>query len=170
MGAQLEVRDGVADDAGALTRLLNEIIAAGGTTAMEEPLTPSRFVDVFMTGADCLACFVALDGEFGRPVGFQALARHPDLPDDWADIASFAQIRPKRPGVGSALFAQTARRARDLGLSAINATIRADNVGGLAYYGKMGFEPYRTLAAAPLKDGTPVDRVFKRYLVDTPKT
>ena len=55
--------------------------------------------------------------------------------------------------------------AQDLGLKAINATIRADNVSGLAYYTKMGFETYHRVKQVPLSDSTPVDRVKKRYVV-----
>jgi ribosomal protein S18 acetylase RimI-like enzyme len=65
--------------------------------------------------------------------------------------------------VGSALFAATRERARSLGLTAINATIRADNVGGLAFYQKIGFLDHSVTRAIPLKDGRPVDRVNKRF-------
>jgi len=66
-------------------------------------------------------------------------------------------------GVGTALFAATVVRAREVGLTAINATIRADNKGGLAFYTKMGFETYGIARGVPLRDGTPIDRVSKRY-------
>lgn len=66
-------------------------------------------------------------------------------------------------GVATALFATTTAQARELGLSAINATIRADNVSGLAFYSKMGVEDCGIAKQLPLKDGTPVDRISKRY-------
>ena len=46
---------------------------------------------------------------------------------------------------------------------AINGQIRADNVPGLAYYTKIGFQTYRTIEAVPLRGGRPVDRIYKRY-------
>jgi hypothetical protein len=46
---------------------------------------------------------------------------------------------------------------------AVNATIRADNHSGLPYYEKMGFTTYKIVEAAPLKNGTPVDRICKKY-------
>ena len=49
------------------------------------------------------------------------------------------------------------------GREAINATIRADNAGGLAFYTKQGFVDYGVTPAVPLADGTPVDRVHKRF-------
>ena len=67
--------------------------------------------------------------------------------------------------VGTALFAATRARANLLRLAAINATIRADNCGGLAYYFKMGFVAYGVDTAVPLSDATPVDRIHKRYML-----
>jgi GNAT superfamily N-acetyltransferase len=99
----------------------------------------------------------------GVALGFQALVRNPDLPAAWGDIATFTRREPRRPGVGSALFGATRRAARELGLEAINATIRADNYAGIPYYEKMGFQTYSVAAGIPLLDGTPVDRVSKVY-------
>ncbi len=65
--------------------------------------------------------------------------------------------------MGSALFAATRERARQIGLSAINASIRADNIGGLTFYGKMGFMDHSVVPGVALKDGGRVDRVSKRF-------
>lgn len=159
----IEVRDAARGDAADLAELLNAIIAQGGTTALEKPFTPERLADAYLVGPDVICCFVAVDRATGRLEGFQTLGRYPTLPDDVGDIGTFARIGGKQRGVGSALFAATRERARRLGLAAINATIRADNAGGLAFYGKMGFEDHSVTPAAPLKDGRPVDRVNKRF-------
>ncbi len=159
--ARPSVRPAHGGDAPALCRLLNAIIRIGGTTAYETPLETAEFAEHFLTGPRVLCCFVAEDAE-GAPCGFQALETNPELPEGWGDIATFARPEPKLPGVGTALFAATRARARALGLIAINATIRADNAGGLAYYARMGFEDYRVAKAVPLADGTPVDRISKR--------
>ncbi|MBB3523614.1 ribosomal protein S18 acetylase RimI-like enzyme [Rhizobium sp. BK456] len=68
--------------------------------------------------------------------------------------------------VGSALFPATLAAAEAFGLEFINATIRADNISGLGYYAKMGFETYDRVAQVPLQDGMPVDRITKRYSVN----
>jgi L-amino acid N-acyltransferase YncA len=158
----IHVRPATPRDIAALCDLLNVIIGIGGTTAMEQPLTEAQFDDYFVGGGACLSCLVAEDPDRGV-LGFQALVRSPDLPGDWADIGTFAKAEPKTPGVGTALFAGTRTRAADLGVATINATIRADNVGGLAYYEKMGFRTYRTLEGVKLRDGRPVDRILKKY-------
>jgi L-amino acid N-acyltransferase YncA len=61
------------------------------------------------------------------------------------------------------LFAMTCNRARALGLLAINASIRADNAGGLAFYQKQGFIDHDIIKGVPLKSGMRVDRIVKRY-------
>jgi ribosomal protein S18 acetylase RimI-like enzyme len=68
-----------------------------------------------------------------------------------------------RGGVGSALFEETKKAARAAGVRTIDATIRADNTGGLAFYTRMGFVDYDRRVGVPLKNGTPVDRVRKRF-------
>jgi L-amino acid N-acyltransferase YncA len=164
--SRIEVRDAARGDAPELAELLNAIIAQGGTTALEGPFTPQRLAEAYLQGPTVHCCFVAVDRGTGRLEGFQTLGRYPGLPDDVGDIGTFARIDGKQRGVGSALFAATCDRARRLGLSAINATIRADNAGGLAFYEKLGFVDHSVTAAAPLRDGRPVDRVNKRFSLD----
>ncbi|MFD2264699.1 GNAT family N-acetyltransferase [Lacibacterium aquatile] len=161
MPSDLHVRLAVPSDAPALTRLINPIIKAGGTTAIEEILSDADLSDYFIAGSEVLFCHL-VEAE-GEVVGFQALCRDSDLPATWGDIATFARLEHKIPGVGTALFSRTIQAARDQRLTALNAQIRADNVPGLAYYTKMGFVTYRTLEAVPLRDGRPVDRILKRY-------
>ena len=162
----IAVRPAVSADAPELAELLNAIIARGGTTALEEAFTPERLDATYLTGPGVLSCVVAVDSESGRLEGFQTLIREAHLPDDWGDIGTFARVDGTQRGVGSALFAATSERARALGLAALNAEIRADNVGGLAFYAKMGFEDYKVDRAVPLADGTPMDRIDKRYPLD----
>ena len=156
------VRQATAADAVLMGAILNPITAAGGTTAIEQLLSEAEIREWFITGEHCLACSVAEDDE-GRMLGFQALERHSELPEHWADIATFACSPPRPSGVGVALFASTLEQAACAGIQYINATIRADNIKGLAYYAKLGFETYDVRHGVPLRDGTPVDRIFKRF-------
>jgi len=157
---RLTVRPVMPQDAAELADLLNAIIARGGTTAFETPFTPEALAQSCLIGPGVHCCFVAeIDG---RIAGFQWLATKPFLPAHIGDIATFTRIGSTQSGIGSALFAATIARARELGLTAINATIRADNVGGLAFYSRMGFVDHELVPAVPLNDGTPVDRIRKR--------
>ena len=157
------VRPVTSADAPELAKLLNAIIARGGTTALEQPFTPERLDQTYLTGPGVLSCVVAVDSASGLLEGFQTVVRDSDLPKGWGDIATFARVDGIQRGIGSALFAVTRKNAHALGLVAINAEIRADNTGGLTFYGKMGFEDYRVDPAIPLRDGTQVDRMHKRY-------
>ncbi|WFU06871.1 GNAT family N-acetyltransferase (plasmid) [Rhizobium sp. CB3171] len=157
----MHIRTAVIADAEELCSLLNEIIRTGGTTALETPLSATEFAEWFIDGEFALACHVA---EHDRLlVGFQSLSLYGDPPKGFVDIATFARANPNISGVGSALFPATRATAEELGFEFINATIRADNLRGLAYYTKMGFEDYDRLIKVPLLDGRPVDRVKKRF-------
>jgi len=109
-------------------------------------------------------CFLAETPQ-GEALGFQTLVASSELPKGWADIGTFTRRVPRVPGVGTKLFEHTTSAARTLGLVAINATIRSDNHGGIAYYEKIGFEPKSVTKGVPLKDGTPVDRISKAYFL-----
>lgn len=163
----LAVRPVTSADAPALADLLNAVIAAGGTTALQDPYTPEALDAAFLTGPNVHCCFVAED-EDGTLLGFQTLGRYPGLPEDVGDIGTFALVGGTQRGIGSALFAETSKRAAELGLSVINATIRGDNTGGLAFYTKQGFVDHGVTEGVPLKDGTPVDRVHKRFALAAP--
>ena len=158
-----EVRPVRQVDAHELSTLLNQIIARGGTTALEEPLEPSALDSTMLTGPDVICCFVATERSTGRLIGFQTLEKSNRLPDEVGDIGTFARVGLTQKGVGSALFNVMRAAARSRGLTAINATIRADNRGGLAFYDRMGFVDHEISRAVPLKDGTAADRISKRY-------
>lgn len=161
------VRPAAPADAAAMAELINSVIARGGTTAYEEPFDAARMDAEYISLPQIVCCFVAEDD--GEIIGFQGLMRSFDpedpLPDNWATIGTFARVGLTQRGVGSALFARTLMAARDAGIKVMDATIRADNAGGLAFYTRQGFVDYDRLVGVPLKDGTPMDRVRKRFEV-----
>ncbi|MFZ4382771.1 MAG: GNAT family N-acetyltransferase [Sandarakinorhabdus sp.] len=161
VNASINVRPVAAGDAEQLAALLNAIIARGGTTAFETPFTPAHLSQSYLVGPTVHCCFVAEAG--GALLGFQTLGTQPFLPADIGDIATFTRLGGTQRGIGSALFAATGQRARELGLTAINATIRGDNVGGLAFYSRLGFVDHEVVPAVPLNDGTRVDLIRKRF-------
>lgn len=142
--------------------LLNEIIRIGGTTAFMTEFDAPGFAAAFLTDDRVICCHVAVDSG-GNVAAFQWLGVNNQLPQDCADIASFARQSNPLRGAGRALFPVTAQAARDKGYAQINATIRADNTPGLGYYAAMGFEDFSVTKYVPLSDGTLVDRVSKRF-------
>lgn len=160
----LTTRCATSNDAEAMASLINEIIAIGGATAIETPFTRASMDHDFVSGPHVISCIVAeQDGEL---LGFQVLlgsTEEEPIPDGWGSIGTYARVGRTGGGTGSALFEATKQAARAAGLHAIDATIRADNTGGLTFYSRMGFVDYDRRIGVPLKDGTRVDRVRKRY-------
>ena len=157
-------RPAMPNDAAALADILNEIIRSGGTTAHQSEFTPDRLARHYIEREGIISCTVAeLNGEVA---GFQALM-WPDeegqpFPDGWAIIATFVDEKAAGNGVGRTLFKGTQVAAASEGVKTIDATIRADNAGGLAYYNSLGFADYDVLRAIPLRDGRKIDRIRKR--------
>ncbi|MEY3004093.1 MAG: hypothetical protein RLZZ491_1269 [Pseudomonadota bacterium] len=152
--APLDTRD--------MADLLNQIIVVGGTTARTQTVCADEFLPLLAARAS--ACHVA---EVGAEImGFQYIEPHAALPPGVADISTFVRRGKTGQGIGSALFEATAQAARDLGYRWINATIRADNTGGLIYYQSRGFRDWRHLSDQRLANGMRVDKVCKRYDLD----
>ena len=169
----ITLRPAAPEDAGTLCALLNPIIAAGATTAHRTAFDEGRMIAHYIAPARGAACTTAWEGD--RLMGFQALEwADPDwkgwdpVPADWGLIATFVADGARGRGIGRTLFAATLAAARVAGMVAIDATIRADNVPGLAYYSRIGFVDYDRVTGVPLSDGTPVDRIRKRYLLAAP--
>ncbi|MEM7520819.1 MAG: GNAT family N-acetyltransferase [Pseudomonadota bacterium] len=149
-------------DHGDMARLLNEIIAEGGTTALTRPVTAEDLAEWMAFAPDKSAWHVALDAQ-EKVVGFQWIEPKAELPAEAIDIATFVQIGQTGLGIGSKLFEATKTAARALGCKWINANIRADNEGGLIYYQSRGFQDYGRLEGYELADGEIVDKRLKRY-------
>ncbi len=155
----MTIRKGTPADAVQIVPLLQEIVDAGGTTAFEGTV-PLDFLADILDGSTSRAVVHVADVD-GEVLGFQYFFPHDDDPEETATIATFAKLGGTQRGIGSALFSATRKAAKAFGYSQIDATIRADNLGGLAYYARMGFVDHHVRRAVPLKDGTPVDRVTK---------
>ena len=168
--SQIKLRPATSEDADRLAALLNQIIKTGGTTAHLHPFDRERLLNHYLAPPSAISCFVAEVG--GTIAGFQALEWSdpnwpgPDsLPTDWALIASFVDADFQGRGIGKALFTKTLAAAQSAGARCIDATIRADNQGGLAFYTSLGFTDYSRLRDIPLSDGTLVDQIRKMLIV-----
>ena len=135
--------------------LLNEIIALGGTTAHQSPTSVEAVRPI--AGLELLAAMVAEDQ--GRVIGWQSV----EMWQAEAHGGTFVQPGTQAKGVGAAMFAMTREVVRLAGVRAIIASIRADNVPGLAYYGRMGFVEFARDPEFALNDGRVVGRVHWRF-------
>lgn len=154
------IRPATSADAGAMADLLNAIIAIGGTTAHQSPKSVEQVRSDYIAGPGTISCFVA-ESE-GLVVGFQALGQWAGLPDGWGDIGTFVAPGLQAKGTGAALFKATREAAKHAGLTVLNATIRADNIPGLAYYTRIGFVDYAHDPEWSLKDGRKTGRISRR--------
>jgi L-amino acid N-acyltransferase YncA len=161
----MHIRRAGALDAGPMADLLNAIIRKGGTTALTKPVTRDDLAAKMTAHAGRNAWHLVED-DSGHVMGFQWVAPHDRLPPEACDIATFVEIGQTQLGIGSSLFDASRRAATDLGYHWINATIRADNTGGLAYYQSRGFEPYALQKGVALEDGTLVDKISTRFALD----
>lgn len=151
----LTARPTIEADLPALADLFNHTVRVGGTTAHEEEWDVETFKRYYFDDPDMVHTVLNDD----TPIGFQAVfAKDETL----LSIGSFTDQRNIVRGAGSVMFKATREAAKQAGYAFIDAKIRADNVPGLAYYTKMGFEDYKVDKGVPLEDGTPMDRITKR--------
>jgi len=160
----VHIRRGTPLDWPGTARLLNDIISAGGTTALTKPMLPDDLGAWLEADAEISAWHVAETR--GEIVGFQWIGPYPGLPPEACEIGTFVRIGQTGLGIGSKLFEATKKAARRLGYVWIDAEIRADNEGGLIYYQSRGFRRYGLKEGLVLEDGTVVNKVLKRFDLD----
>ena len=151
------LRRPTAADAPAMARLLNEIIAIGGTTAHQHPKSAEAVREDYIDGPDVSTSVLAEDQ--GRIIGFQSVGL-------WLGemhIGTFVQPGLQAKGVGAAMFVETCAQARAAGLREIHAAIRADNVPGLAFYKRIGFVDVGHDPDFALDDGRVIGRVLRKF-------
>lgn len=143
------IRTAHKQDVDGMTTVLNEIISIGGTTAHNRSFDHDRILDVFISPPRKISCYIACEGN--HVIGFQALewadpnwtGENP-LPQDWAIISTYVKQSYHGRRIGRELFVETLSDARAAGVRCIDATIRRENVGGLAFYASLGFLDYKT--------------------------
>ena len=155
------VRPALLEDAPEMVSLINASSAQGGTTAHQTAFDDNRMIGHYLAPKLIISCQVAHEGD--ALLGFQSVKwpSSDSRPKDWGIIATFVKDGQQGKGVGSALFLATRNEATLAGVAAIDATIRADNFAGLAFYEKMGFREDGRLKDVSLTDGTKVDRIQK---------
>jgi len=145
------------EDAAGMTALLNAVIAKGGTTAHEIPMTEADVREYFIDGSDVHSAVIAEDE--GQIIGWQSVGQWQGDPH----VGTFVQPDLQARGIGGALFALTLATLRQTGIGYIIASIRADNVPGLAYYARIGFRDIGSDPGFALSDGRVVGRVHRRF-------
>jgi L-amino acid N-acyltransferase YncA len=144
-------------DTPGMTALLNAVIAKGGTTAHQSPMTEAEVKEHFIDGSGVHSSVIAEDA--GQIIGWQSVGHWNGEPH----IGTFVQPDLQAKGVGGALFDMTLSTLRQTKINHIIAWIRADNVPGLAYYSRIGFRDIGKDPDFTLQDGSKVGRVYRRF-------
>jgi len=99
------VERGASADLGQVTDLLNEIIAAGGTTALTNKVTRKEIAEWLDLPQGQSTWHVAQTAD-GEILGFQWIGDWEDLPPEACEIGTFVKIGKTGLGVGSKMFAK----------------------------------------------------------------
>ncbi len=137
------LRPATPDDAEAMAEVQNAIFAAGlRETAVDAEMMRQSYLE----GSHSIGVTLAVRD--GQAMGFQWLGRA--WPGNEYGVTPGSgmigtHIRPDagRSGLGRRLFSQTRVAALEAGLTHIEAPIDDENAVALAYYGALGFRPYR---------------------------
>jgi L-amino acid N-acyltransferase YncA len=155
--SKMIVRMALVEDAAGMAELLNHIIAIGGTTAHEQPTDAAKTRHHAIDGPDVLSSVVA--EEDGSVVGWQSVEQFQGEPH----IGTYVQPSLQAMGIGAELFALTLPALRAKSARYIIASIRADNLPGLAYYARIGFRDIGHEPDFALEGGHKVGRVHRRF-------
>lgn len=122
---------------------MNPLIQADESTALDRVFTPDEeriFIGAF---PDQGVFNVAEKTDDGVIVGFQNVGPFATYTQAFAHvgvIGTYVDLSGHRQGIGRLLFEATRLAAKEKGYEKLFAFVRADNVGGLAFYKRMGFE------------------------------
>jgi L-amino acid N-acyltransferase YncA len=163
--SDLRIRAAGPADARDIADMLSRVLASADTSAIQGPVDAAMIRSWMALAPACSAWHVA-ENDRGEILGLQWIEPHAGLPTDAASIATFVAPGRQQLGIGSALFPATERAAQKLGYAWINATIRADNEGGLVYYQSRGFRQWKHEHDVEIAPGRVVDRVCTRYDLD----
>ena len=143
-------RRAIPRDAAAKSAIVTRIIAIGGTTARQDP-TPADIVRQDYTDGSKVIAAVVVAVE-GAVVGWRVRL-------GGGNIGTIVHPGLQARGAGGVMFGLTA----DLVAKAEVATIRANNLPGLASYGRLGFADMGGAPECGLQDGRVVARVHRRF-------
>ncbi len=146
------IRNAVDADAEGMSGVLTALVSAGKRTKSAD----SAFaLTHYINDPERIQCSVAVASD-GQILGFQSLKlatrNNPyGVAVGWGIIGTHIKPSAARCGIGRALFKCSLQAAQQQGLPAIDATIGANNSGGLGYYEAMGFRDYRQMGGAICK-------------------
>ncbi len=139
----IRIRPVQVEDAKGIVNVLNPLIRAGESTALDRVFTVEE-EEGFISAFPARGVFqVAERANDGVIAGFQNLEPFATYTDAFAHVGimgTYVDPSGHRQGIGRLLFEATRLAAKDKGYEKFFAFVRADNGGALAFYKRLGFE------------------------------
>jgi L-amino acid N-acyltransferase YncA len=139
----IRIRPVQIEDAEGIVNVLNPLILAGKSTALDRVFTAEQ-EQTFIKNFPVRGIFhVAERADSGAIVGFQNVEPFATYTDAFAHvgvIGTYVDQSGQRQGIGRLLFEATRSAAKEKGYEKLFAFVRADNVNGLVFYQRIGFE------------------------------
>jgi L-amino acid N-acyltransferase YncA len=160
---QVQIREAGPDDAEAIVRILNPIIAAGVYTVFDTPFTPDserEYIRSFPTRGVFLLAVRQVDDQV---VGFQSMepfAGYTHAFDHVGVLGTYVDLNWRRQGVATQLFQATFATAVRKGYEKIFTFVRADNPAALKTYLRQGFRTVGTAHRQARVGGRYVDEII----------
>jgi L-amino acid N-acyltransferase YncA len=130
------------EDAEGVVNVLNPLIRAGESTALDRVFSADE-ERIFISAFPPRGVFHVAENTGGVIVGLQNVEPFATYTDAFAHvgvIGTYVDPSGHRQGIGRILFEATRLAAKDKGYEKFFAFVRADNVAGLAFYKRIGFE------------------------------
>jgi L-amino acid N-acyltransferase YncA len=139
----IQIRPARVGDAEGIVNVLNPLVETGESTALDAVFTAEQ-ERIFIRDFPVQGLFqVAEQTDGGVIVGFQNVEPFATYTAAFAHvgvIGTYVGPSEHRQGIGRLLFEATRRAAKEKGYEKLFGFVRADNVAGLAFYKRIGFE------------------------------
>ena len=155
------IRKAVAQDAEELSLIWKVICDERIYSAVNKPFTPKQEKEYIESLSDREGIFVA--EKEGKIIGFQTLdkwARFTDSFDHVATIGTFIHPEWRRKDIGRKLADYTFKFARNHEYEKIVIYVRANNIGAIEFYKKLGFMQKGVLTRQVKIDNLYEDEIF----------
>jgi L-amino acid N-acyltransferase YncA len=170
---QLEIRNARPDDADAVVRILNPIIAAGVYTVFDTPFTSDAEREYIRNLPPRGLFLVAVARPDNEVVGFQTMepfANYTHAFDHVGVLGTYVDLDRRRQGIASRLFRATFAAAVQKGYEKIFTFVRADNAAALQTYLRQGFRIVGRAHRQARVAGRHVDEIIIEKLLTAPET
>jgi phosphinothricin acetyltransferase len=134
--------------------------------AYPESRVPYEFFELFLKMSAGYPFLAAKDGS-DNVLGFGLLRPHNPLPAfrRTAEITCFIAPEHTRRGIGGQILDRLLDEAREMGITALLASISSLNPGSLAFHRKKGFQECGRFVDAGRKKGRDFDEVWMQRMV-----